>query len=103
MLTGVLGSVERFPRTDCKPRNTARAVALETVADPLGSVPWTTTRWPTARLLGAYEKLAKSAPGALIPKVVDAKATLTVNREKTGTRLLTSGFSCCTSIVNCVA
>jgi len=42
--TGVFGFVERFPKTDWRPRNTDRAVAVCAVPEPLGRVPWTTTR-----------------------------------------------------------
>jgi hypothetical protein len=43
-VTGVLGFVERFPKMDWRPRNTDRAVAVCAVPEPLGRVPWTTTR-----------------------------------------------------------
>ena len=49
------------------------------------------------------ERAAQWARPALVPNLVDEAERLTVNREKIGTRLLTSGFSCCTSMVNCVA
>ena len=41
---GVLGFVDRVPRIDWRLRKTDRAVALCVVPEPLGKVPWTTTR-----------------------------------------------------------